>query len=223
MNIFEKICAAILVLVPSVGHFLARWDFHFFDYVYIGEDHVIETMTAVFLIFCAILCFYRITKLWHVRTKLFLACTLFAALGCIFGAGEEMSWGQRFLGLETPEILKKYNNQGEINLHNIKIGDFNVNKVIFSQLMSLGLVFYFLFLPFLYRKKDFWKRWVNRMAIPIAKNWHTIIFMTSILIASQIPAQRRWELLEFAGTFMFFLIFMNPVNKEIFQKNMKKI
>ena len=33
--------------------------------------------------------------------------------------GEEISWGQRLLGLETPEILEDINRQSEINLHNI--------------------------------------------------------------------------------------------------------
>jgi hypothetical protein len=41
------------------------------------------------------------------------------ALG-IFGiAGEEISWGQRILGLETPEALGAVNHQNEINVHNI--------------------------------------------------------------------------------------------------------
>jgi hypothetical protein len=38
----------------------------------------------------------------------------------VFGiAGEEISWGQRILGLETPETLTEINHQNEINLHNI--------------------------------------------------------------------------------------------------------
>ena len=41
------------------------------------------------------------------------------ALG-IFGiAGEEISWGQRFLGLETPDALTAVNHQNELNVHNI--------------------------------------------------------------------------------------------------------
>src|SRR4051794_38935369 len=38
----------------------------------------------------------------------------------VFGiAGEEISWGQRIFGLETPETLTEINHQNELNLHNI--------------------------------------------------------------------------------------------------------
>jgi hypothetical protein len=47
-----------------------------------------------------------------------LAYLLFA-LGCFFIAGEEISWGQRILGLETPEGVAALNHQQEINVHNI--------------------------------------------------------------------------------------------------------
>ncbi|NNM01226.1 MAG: hypothetical protein HKO62_10785 [Gammaproteobacteria bacterium] len=40
-------------------------------------------------------------------------------LGCIYFAGEELSWGQHLFGWETPEALGRLNNQNETNLHNI--------------------------------------------------------------------------------------------------------
>lgn len=40
-------------------------------------------------------------------------------LGMVFITGEEISWGQRLLGFETPELLEEINRQNEINLHNI--------------------------------------------------------------------------------------------------------
>lgn len=40
-------------------------------------------------------------------------------LAMIVIAGEEISWGQRLLGLETPEVLEEVNRQGEITFHNI--------------------------------------------------------------------------------------------------------
>ncbi len=42
-----------------------------------------------------------------------------AALTLIGVAGEEIAWGQRVLGLKTPEVLKVINKQQEITLHNI--------------------------------------------------------------------------------------------------------
>ena len=47
------------------------------------------------------------------------AAYLLFAFGCFFSGGEEIAWGQRLLGLETPEDLARINDQGEITAHNI--------------------------------------------------------------------------------------------------------
>ena len=39
-------------------------------------------------------------------------------LGSAYFGGEEASWGQHWLGWETPEVLGQLNDQGETNLHN---------------------------------------------------------------------------------------------------------
>lgn len=41
-----------------------------------------------------------------------------AALGSLYVAGEEASWGQHYLGWATPEGWQAVNDQGETNLHN---------------------------------------------------------------------------------------------------------
>lgn len=48
---------------------------------------------------------------------------LFMAVGLVmlFAGGEEISWGQRVFGWETPQELIDVNDQGETNLHNIGI------------------------------------------------------------------------------------------------------
>ncbi len=40
-------------------------------------------------------------------------------LGCIYFAGEELSWGQWLFGWQTPELLRGVNDQNETNIHNI--------------------------------------------------------------------------------------------------------
>lgn len=48
--------------------------------------------------------------------KLWLAAVV---AGCVYFAGEELSWGQHLVGWSTPERLAALNDQGETNLHNI--------------------------------------------------------------------------------------------------------
>ncbi|MCD4699710.1 MAG: hypothetical protein K8R91_03945, partial [Phycisphaerae bacterium] len=43
---------------------------------------------------------------------------LLAALGALYFAGEEASWGQHWIGYGTPDALKKINTQDEFNVHN---------------------------------------------------------------------------------------------------------
>ena len=39
-------------------------------------------------------------------------------LGSVYFGGEEASWGQHWLGWDTPEVIRQLNDQGETNLHN---------------------------------------------------------------------------------------------------------
>jgi hypothetical protein len=51
------------------------------------------------------------------RPFVFLVALL-GALGCLYIAGEEMSWGQHFFHWNTPEYWAMVNRQEETNLHN---------------------------------------------------------------------------------------------------------
>jgi hypothetical protein len=59
------------------------------------------------------------------------------ALGAVLfvAAGEEISWGQRLLDLETPDVLVDGNVQDELNLHNI---DGVQQKAVLAQLAVAG-------------------------------------------------------------------------------------
>jgi hypothetical protein len=85
----------------------------------IDEDHVIEWLQFVAILAAAgifALAAWRVRKAG--RRGLTILFVLVAA-GAFVVAGEEISWGQRILGLETPEALKDINHQGEANIHNI--------------------------------------------------------------------------------------------------------
>jgi hypothetical protein len=82
----------------------------------VAENGPLEILQ--FLILClafifALICLYRTRKqpllaLWYVL----------AALGCLYTAGEEISWGQQFFKWATPETWLAVNDQQETNLHN---------------------------------------------------------------------------------------------------------
>ncbi|SLN32085.1 hypothetical protein TRL7639_01386 [Falsiruegeria litorea R37] len=45
--------------------------------------------------------------------------SIFLGLAWLLFAFEEISWGQRVLGIETPEVMLEYNYQEELNFHNL--------------------------------------------------------------------------------------------------------
>lgn len=64
-------------------------------------------------------------------------------------AGEEISWGQRVFGWETPQSFADANEQGETNLHNLEHLPIHPKDVVswFMKLFGIGfpLIFYFVF------------------------------------------------------------------------------
>jgi hypothetical protein len=108
LRLYLMIVALLIILFYSV--------FIFFDVETVmdlgDEDHFFEWLTCIFFLAASAVIFSTYFK----RKNLF-----FLILGIVFliGAGEEISWGQRIFGIETPETMEKINFQKEITIHNI--------------------------------------------------------------------------------------------------------
>jgi len=89
------------------------------------EKGAIEWITVVFLIIMAVIA-WKIRGSEGLPNKKFLRpFSLLIILGCIFVAGEELSWGQHIIGWEVSESYASLNKQQESNIHNLYgVGDF---------------------------------------------------------------------------------------------------
>ena len=76
------------------------------------EDSIYEWLGALFFLAGSVL---GIIIFINSRNWFFL---LFSA-SMFFGAGEEISWGQRIIGFETPQQIVEINVQKEFTLHNL--------------------------------------------------------------------------------------------------------
>jgi len=92
--------------------------------VLLWEDGVVETVGALCLLLASVtflVLFFRVEGdggwLCFGTRKNWLF--LFLALIFLVGAGEEVAWGQHYLGYETPEFWKSRNVQEELTLHNL--------------------------------------------------------------------------------------------------------
>jgi hypothetical protein len=184
-----------------------------FEQEYVVEDGIVEYGTALFLLFIGIYNFIKFGRHRKSQNLYWMIGTLGLGLLFIFGAGEEISWGQRLLGFETPDTLKEINRQDELNLHNIRIGDFDVNKLIFSKLLTIILIVYFVIFPLLFKRLNWVKSLTNAFGVPVPQIHHTILFLIATLLVLVIPSGKNAELHEFAFAAVFFIIFLFPVNK----------
>lgn len=112
------------------------------------EDGFFENMTAIFL-FLAFLAFFLSAKIstkkklgWKIISSQFLL-----GVFCLLFLLEEISWGQRIFGWETPDWMTKINSQNETNIHNICNKIFHTIycdqyfQEIFNSCFSLTILF----------------------------------------------------------------------------------
>lgn len=83
------------------------------------EDGLLEWFEFGLVLALIVLATALAVMLWRRGHRWLAALYVVAALGAVFVAGEEISWGQRILGFVTPGELEDVNRQGETNVHNI--------------------------------------------------------------------------------------------------------
>lgn len=104
-----------------------------------AEGGLFENATVVILFTLAAGCWLAG---WRcvIGSKQRLALLVIGAV-VLAGAMEEISWGQRLVGFETPDALDRLNDQGEFNLHNV------LDSEIFSALVHTPVYVFFIYLP----------------------------------------------------------------------------
>lgn len=213
----DKAAYLFLIAIFALGIYFANTDLTYFDEVYTREDGFIEVASAIFLLSSSLLLIYRFFKLFKHKDLLWKIGVLGLSVVFFFGAGEEISWGQRIFNVESSQYFIENNAQGETNLHNMVVGETKINKLIFSQLLTAVLIIYLIITPLLYRKFAWFKNLANKFAVPIVQWHHTISFLTGTLLLVFISSNRKWEIYELAFSVIFLLIFINPFNKEIYK------
>jgi hypothetical protein len=151
----------ILKLMPRLYRFLIR------------EDSVVEWATAIVYILAAGFAVSLVIHFRRHREWLYVLLYSFLGAGMFLIAMEEISWGQRQLGIKTPPSIADLNYKGELNFHNISA--FPLHKAFvavgfygaFSRLIATPILskrfpklidlvtppyvlFLFFFIPFLY-------------------------------------------------------------------------
>ncbi len=146
-------------------------------YAWTREDRMIESATAVLFGLASVgfaLVAARSDFLKEKQNRPRYVMTVCWALLMFVFMGEEISWGQRLFGFETPEGLARINKQNEVNLHNIVVVDTLLGgkyRYLSMMMLTTGL-----FLP-LFAATRFGKRVIQWWGFPVCPAAYWLVFV----------------------------------------------
>jgi hypothetical protein len=173
---------SIVLFASALGLYLQAPD----TYINLAqEDSIIENLSFLFYLVAG-----SILLLTGIRSKdRESRGILIILLGAffVFVAGEEISWGQRFLNVATPTVFQEHNTQSELNVHNLAIfdkneGTFNQHTLLNVFVLLNGVVFPILFLV----SKSF-KSLVLKIRFPIIPLACVPVFAIGLLFGQTVP------------------------------------
>ncbi|MDD8046815.1 MAG: hypothetical protein PHF14_10165 [Verrucomicrobiota bacterium] len=104
-----------------------------------GEDKAAEWITFFGFLGGAMACWMTLRFRAQMGWK---GMGFFGMLGLFFFvcAGEEISWGQRVFGFETPDAMLEVNEQEEFNLHNLSFEHLHPKDIVSWSMKLFGIV-----------------------------------------------------------------------------------
>jgi hypothetical protein len=173
----------VLVLVLSYSSYLL------FDAETVSllgeEDQIFEWMTFFFFLAASFVFVFL-----YLKSKNLFFLLLFIAL--FFAAGEEISWGQRLLNIETPQKFMEKNVQDELTIHNLDlfstVESSGKVKTGLEKLLTMNFIFrlatilFGILLPFGVYHFGFLKRLTKRIKLPVPPISLGIFFLINWII-----------------------------------------
>lgn len=137
------------------------------------EDGLFETATAVVLFVCIVLLVGAVRRdAWRADRRL-AAAMLAIAFAFLLLMLEELSWGQRIVGWETPEDIGELNAQDETNLQNMFVG--------YNQLIRLAIA---LVIATMLIGRAAWVRWFAPTGLaPLVPPGAAVYFVPFVIYA----------------------------------------
>ena len=121
----------LLFLISVLTVFILSED----DFITITKEDGLLEYFQVLSYFAAGIIFFKISR--RLKSKSLLMCALYVVIALVlfFVAIEEISWGQRILGIKTPGGIKEINIQNELTFHNLE----SIQRMLHAGYMIIGL------------------------------------------------------------------------------------
>lgn len=218
LSLTEILILSLVAIILLTGFTLFYTHPPLFDR-YVEEDGLVEWLTVLGLVLAMFVCLRRLSSLIKYKRWWFLTLTLGLVFMLFAAAGEEISWGQRLLGIKSPAFFEKNNAQQETNFHNLIVEGIKINKIIFSIGLVSALGIYLLVIPIFYRYHPALKAFIDKAGIPLPRLYQVISILLLFIITELLHHGKRAEMLEAGITLLFFLIIRYPANHYIFMKD----
>jgi hypothetical protein len=169
------VCAVALVLT-AVDAGLYSYSFDAHD-LFIAEDGLVENLTFFFSLLAGL---YILATLGSRTGRVY---HLLIAVGLLFLAGEEISWGQRIFKIAGPAALAAINEQNELNLHNLSGVHQHVKAVGLLLILALGVA-----VPVLCALSRRAGAFIDRLRLPVFP-WDSaalLVFATALMALPRI-------------------------------------
>ena len=126
---FHPAFYVLMVLYFILGYSTLGWGDEWAATLY-PEDHYFENVGVISLFAAAaisLFAFMRALKMRDITRSHSIKLFVYSALAMLFffGAGEELSWGQRIFHLQVPPGVAQANTLQELNIHNLGIVEQN--------------------------------------------------------------------------------------------------
>lgn len=218
MNREEKLCMYLLCLSMSLlvfGIIISHLNVDFFNNQLLREDGAIEYMEVIIFFAISWVSFMRFLAL-NSKKSLSGACHLFFSVLFFFGAGEEISWGQRiFFKQHLPQFFIENNVYTQFNLHGLNLFGISFSKMIFSDLLTFTLASHLVLLPIFYRFVPKLRHIINKINLPVPTIFQTLSYLIiffSVMLFIGPGSNDESELIEITGAIVYFSIFLWPKN-----------
>lgn len=223
---------SLLLLFISYVFYLITFDVDAY-FILIDEDRFVEYSSALFWFLSSICMLKFIIKSSRANVPRWcMSASFLIMLFFIVCGGEEISWGQRFLGIETPEIIKAVNVQNEITIHNL--GSISV----FMNVFFLVTIVFFFVIPATVNKYPQFSKLVHLVYFPVASKYSVYVYFVSFIAwicvgirfgtlgfhpfsfySEQYYTQMDDEIFEFFAAYSFFTFSLINSLKKISHKN----
>jgi len=113
----------LIALLPLAGCLLIvglrNLNFQVYRFLF-TEDGLFEYLSSAFYLGTVVVAFLICLGLKRSKRYFLAAAYLLFAVTAFIVAAEEISWGQRLLGIETPQAILEINTQQELTIHNLE-------------------------------------------------------------------------------------------------------